>query len=192
MWCAWLALVLVVMLGYSSGLKQQVPIRRKVPLSQHASHYHRHERRRLARAALSSSGKELDGFARRRTTLSRFHKRPRKSSGRGRSLQVASEAFISCDDVIYYGSIKLGNSNLQVILDTGSADLWVFSKTCTNCPSTIDTYDHSQSGYYVAKGDAFSIQYVRTDSKVEECLIIFFSVTVPLCGYITDTLTETR
>jgi len=58
----------------------------------------------------------------------------------------------------YYGSITVGGQSFQVIFDTGSSNLWVPSKKCTNCGSK-SLYDSSASSSYVANGTVFKIEY---------------------------------
>jgi hypothetical protein len=58
----------------------------------------------------------------------------------------------------YYGPIQVGGQTFNVIFDTGSSNLWVPSKKCTNCGSH-PLYDSSASSSYVANGTAFNIQY---------------------------------
>eukprot|EP00397_Hematodinium_sp_SG-2012_P012620 GEMP01012795.1.p1 GENE.GEMP01012795.1~~GEMP01012795.1.p1 ORF type:complete len:794 (+),score=176.34 GEMP01012795.1:32-2383(+) len=68
----------------------------------------------------------------------------------------------------YYGSIDLGSSTqgkqtLSVIFDTGSANLWVPSKNCTNCNlpgvAVHVLYDHDASDKYIPDGAEFNIEY---------------------------------
>ena len=54
----------------------------------------------------------------------------KRRAARRRKLGTAvSEPFASCSDVVYYASISLGTpaQTLQVLLDTGSSDLWLMS-----------------------------------------------------------------
>jgi len=95
----------------------------------------------------------------------------RKAGSKGgsksfRRLAQSSTDFESCFDVIYYGEVSLGTpgETLQVILDTGSADLWVFGGQCHNCPAGINKYHHGASSTYHPDGTAFAIQYADGDS----------------------------
>lgn len=58
----------------------------------------------------------------------------------------------------YYGPVSVGGQNFNVIFDTGSSNLWVPSKQCTNC-GLHPLYDSSKSSTYVANGTVFKIQY---------------------------------
>jgi len=63
-------------------------------------------------------------------------------------------------DAQFYGPVSVGNppTEFQVVYDTGSANLWVPSKQCTNCGAK-PSYDHDSSSTYVANGTEFAIQY---------------------------------
>lgn len=60
----------------------------------------------------------------------------------------------------YYGPVTVGTkgTTFQVIFDTGSSNLWVPSKDCTNC-GFKPKYDHSKSSTYVKNGTEFKIEY---------------------------------
>jgi len=63
----------------------------------------------------------------------------------------------------FYGQIDIGTpaQKFEVIFDTGSANLWVASKECTqlNC-ALHNKYDHTKSSTYKANGTKFQIDYV--------------------------------
>jgi len=64
-------------------------------------------------------------------------------------------------DAQYWGQVKIGTpaKTFQVLFDTGSSNLWVPSKDCSNCKSSAAKYDPSESSSYKQNGTAFKIQY---------------------------------
>jgi hypothetical protein len=70
------------------------------------------------------------------------------------------------EDFEYVGNITIGTPGQQfvVILDTGSANLWVPDKTCRTCKGKHE-FDSSKSSSYVANGQAWSIQYGTGSAK---------------------------
>lgn len=60
----------------------------------------------------------------------------------------------------YYGPISVGNpaQDFNVVFDTGSSNLWVPSKKCSDCGSH-PKYDSSASSSYAANGTVFNITY---------------------------------
>ncbi|KAG1872886.1 aspartic peptidase domain-containing protein [Suillus subalutaceus] len=65
------------------------------------------------------------------------------------------------DDSSYYGSLAIGTPavSFDIILDTGSSDLWVASFSCgTSCGSS-PTYDPSSSSTFHNLSTPFNIQY---------------------------------
>jgi len=66
------------------------------------------------------------------------------------------------DDIVYVATIQLGTpmQNFQVILDTGSSNLWVPDKTCgVSACNGKNKYDSSKSSTYVANGQHWQIRY---------------------------------
>jgi hypothetical protein len=66
------------------------------------------------------------------------------------------------DDIVYVARIQLGTpaQNFDIILDTGSSNLWVPDKTCTaGACARKNKYDSSKSSSYVANGQHWSIRY---------------------------------
>jgi len=65
-------------------------------------------------------------------------------------------------DEDWYGTVSIGTpaQNFKVLFDTGSADLWVPSTSCTSaaCQNHVQ-YDSTKSSTYVSDGTPFSIQY---------------------------------
>jgi len=62
----------------------------------------------------------------------------------------------------YFADISIGTppQNFSVIMDTGSANLWVPSKSCSSASCTLHAqYDSSTSRTHAANGSDFRIQY---------------------------------
>ncbi|KAJ6607475.1 acid protease [Mycena sp. CBHHK59/15] len=64
-------------------------------------------------------------------------------------------------DSSFFGSLAIGTPavSFDVILDTGSADLWVAGSTCTAGCSSVPTFNPSESSTFNNKSTAFSITY---------------------------------
>jgi cathepsin D len=64
-------------------------------------------------------------------------------------------------DSSYYGSLAIGTPpvSYNVILDTGSSDLWVADSNCLTGCESVPTFDSSKSSSFQNNSQAFSIQY---------------------------------
>ncbi|KAJ7252761.1 acid protease [Mycena haematopus] len=64
-------------------------------------------------------------------------------------------------DASFFGSLAIGTPavSYDVILDTGSADLWVAGSPCSTGCSNVATYDASASSTFTNKSTPFDIQY---------------------------------
>jgi len=64
-------------------------------------------------------------------------------------------------DSEYFGTVSIGSpaEDFLVIYDSGSSNLWVPSKSCTNCKKSGSKYDSSKSSTYAKNGESFSLQY---------------------------------
>jgi len=63
-------------------------------------------------------------------------------------------------DAQFFGPLEVGNppQKFQVIFDTGSSNLWIPAKNCSNC-GLKPKYDSSKSSSYHANGTIFDIRY---------------------------------
>jgi hypothetical protein len=127
-------LVLLALLGASLAAVYQMPIQHIESL-----------RRRLVR-----EGKWDQYYKFKLANRANYHS---KISG--------GESTNDWDDFVYVATIQLGTpaQNFQVILDTGSSNLWVPDKTCGGSCSGKNKYDSSKSSTWVANGQHWSIRY---------------------------------
>ncbi|KAJ6581457.1 acid protease [Mycena capillaripes] len=83
-------------------------------------------------------------------------------------------------DSSFFGSLAIGTPavSFDVILDTGSADLWVVGNTCSRGCSSVPTFDPSSSSSFQNESTTFSITYGSG-----EALGALASETVQMAGF---------
>jgi len=74
---------------------------------------------------------------------------------------LPSVSLTDVQDSEYFGDVLIGSpaQKFQVIYDTGSSNLWVPSKACTNCNLLTAKYDSTKSSTYTKDGRSFALQY---------------------------------
>ncbi|KAF9227090.1 acid protease, partial [Gyrodon lividus] len=102
------------------------------------------------------------------------------------------------NDASYSGVVSIGtpSQNFNLVLDTGSSDLWVATTACTLCTSDVPLFDPTKSTTYksaTGQGSTLQIQYGSgsVQGLVSEDTVTFGGFTIPtqeLLG-VTDTTT---
>ncbi|KAJ3537142.1 hypothetical protein NMY22_g5721 [Coprinellus aureogranulatus] len=86
----------------------------------------------------------------------------RRASGTNYTHYIAHpfQQLIAFPSHSYFGSLAIGTPpvSYNVILDTGSADLWVAGENCTSC-GDVSTFDPSSSSSFQNQSTPFSITY---------------------------------
>ncbi|KIJ18473.1 hypothetical protein PAXINDRAFT_167075 [Paxillus involutus ATCC 200175] len=90
-------------------------------------------------------------------TKYRFKQTNTKRAGSTTSVPLTDEQ----NDASYSGVISIGtpSQNFNLVLDTGSSDLWVATTACTVCTSDIPLFDTTKSSTYQASASTLQIDY---------------------------------
>lgn len=100
-------------------------------------------------------------------TLPEFHAMNARRADRfkqvadGKLGDVPSVSLTDVQDSEYFGEVDIGSpaQKFQVIYDTGSSNLWVPSKSCSNCKHGSPAYDSAKSTTFTKDGQNFALQY---------------------------------
>jgi cathepsin D len=126
-------------------------------------------RRRPITISLQRHTKTLEEFARLRDARAAF-RHPLEGLVEGIDVldllaELPSEPMFNLQDAEYYGNISIGTppQNFTAIMDTGSSNLWVPSKSCNpsvypSCKNHT-TYNSAVSSTYVANGKSLNLPY---------------------------------
>jgi len=101
-------------------------------------------------------------------TLPEFHAMKQRRAERSERLAASAKngglpsvSLTDVQDSEYFGEVLIGSppQKFQVIYDTGSSNLWVPGKTCSNCKKGTSRYESEKSAKYVKNGQSFAMQY---------------------------------
>lgn len=75
--------------------------------------------------------------------------------------ELPSVSLTDVQDSEYFGEVDIGTpaQKFKVIYDTGSSNLWVPSKKCTNCRESAAKYEAEASSTHGENGQGFAMQY---------------------------------
>ncbi|KAJ8594445.1 acid protease [Rhizopogon salebrosus TDB-379] len=92
----------------------------------------------------------------------KYHLRPIiKNGGIMKRDSVAIPLTDELNDNTYSGVISIGTpaQDLNIVLDTGSSDLWVVTPSCVTCASGLPRFDPSKSSTYQSYNSSSNITY---------------------------------
>ncbi|KZV73513.1 acid protease [Peniophora sp. CONT] len=80
-----------------------------------------------------------------------------RQNSNGTGIQITDVGF----DSSYIGTVSIGTpaQNLEVVLDTGSSDLWVATTGCTSCPSGTTEFNTGDTSSFKSSGNSVTFQY---------------------------------
>ncbi|WFD34295.1 cathepsin D [Malassezia cuniculi] len=114
-------------------------------------------------------------------------KQGKKSLSSRQKRQAAALAGYGMDS-FYFATVKIGTpaQDFNLVLDTGSADMWVVATDCSssNCPSGVRKFDSSKSSTFKSSSQSFHVSYgsgAITDGRV-------VADTVSLANFTIDSL----
>ncbi|KAF8990499.1 aspartic peptidase domain-containing protein [Cyathus striatus] len=88
-------------------------------------------------------------------------------------------------DVSYFGSVSIGtpSQNFNVILDTGSSDLWVADTTCNYCSTNTPLFDSSKSSTFKKQTTGANSAETQIQYGIGQVSGVIASDTVSMGGF---------
>lgn len=126
-------------------------------------------------------------------TLLQFHQQAKQRAMHGNRLRDSLRdgmphiPISDVQDLEYYGEVDVGSppQKFFTIYDTGSANLWVPSKKCTNCNQGGRLYDATESSTYASNGKELELSYGKGSCKgfLSNDDVIMAGLTISNCTF---------